>query len=143
MVLSIVLMFIQIIVQVTFIFLKIILFQSYFYLGQGGPSGPSYPVFIPASPLIIAAGSSQLIQPQGAYYQVQWRRDGGQPLPSGVYQNGNGLQITDARPDHSGTYYCELYGADGLPTSIPYEIRVRAGDRPHPSGGKFIKKKSD
>ncbi len=93
--------------------------------------------------MIISEGASQLIQPPGGYYQVQWRRDGGQPLPSGVYQSGNALQITNARPDQSGTYYCELYGADGIPASIPYEIRVRAAARPYPAGSKFIKKKND
>ncbi len=86
--------------------------------------------------MIIAEGASQLIQPQGAYYRVEWHRDGGQPLPSGIFQNGNALQITGARPDHSGTYYCELYGVDGIPITARYEIRVQPGDRPHLSGGK-------
>jgi hypothetical protein len=88
--------------------------------------------------LTIDEGASQSIQPLGAYYSVQWRRDSGQPLPSGIYQNGNALQISSARPDQSGTYYCELHGADGIPLSVPYEIRVRQGDRPHPFGGKLI-----
>ena len=77
-----------------------------------------------------------MIQPQGAYYRVQWRREGGQPLPSGVYQNGNALQITNARPDQSGVYLCELATADGTPVTASYEIRVRPSDRPQPSGGK-------
>lgn len=85
----------------------------------------------------IAEGASQLIQPRGAFYRVQWRRDRGQSLPSGIYQNGNALQISGARPDQSGVYYCEVYGADGTPVTIPYEIRVQAGGRPQPSGGKF------
>ena len=107
---------------------------------QPQPYGPGYgyPVFSPASPLNIAEGTNQLIQPQGVYYNVQWRRDGGQSLPSGVYQNGNALQITNAQPDQSGTYYCDIYGADGIPINVPYEIRVRAADRPQPSSGKFI-----
>ncbi len=115
------------------------------FLGQGRPQGPTYgeTVFSPPSPLTIAEGGNQLIQPQGAFYQVQWRRAGGQALPSGIYQNGNALQVTNARPDQSGIYYCELYGADGRPTSVPYEIRVRPGDRPQPTGGKFIRRKID
>ena len=85
----------------------------------------------------LQEGASQVILPQGAYYRVQWRRDRDQPLPSGIYQNGNALQISNARPDQSGTYFCELYGADGTPVTVPYEIRVRPGDRPPLTGGKF------
>ena len=116
-----------------------------YFLGQGQGYGPSQggPVFSPPSPLTIAEGGNQLIQPQGVLYQVQWRRDGGQALPSGIYQNGNALQITNARPDQSGTYYCEVYGGDGRPSSYSYEIRVRPGDRPQPSGGKFIRRKTN
>jgi hypothetical protein len=29
---------------------------------------------------------------------------------------------------------------DGIPITIPYEIRVLAGDRPQPSGGKLLTK---
>ena len=94
--------------------------------------------FSPPSPLNLQEGASQLIQPQGAYYRVQWRRDRDQPLPSGFYQNGNALQISNARPDQSGTYFCELYGADGTPVTVPYEIRVRPGDRPPLPSGKLI-----
>ncbi|CAF4524399.1 unnamed protein product [Rotaria socialis] len=102
---------------------------------QPGP-GAAYPLFTPASPLTIAEGASQLIQPQGFYQRVYWRRDAGQSFPAGVYQSGNALQINSARPDHSGTYYCDLYGSDGSLMSIPYEVRVRAADRPYgPSGG--------
>jgi hypothetical protein len=88
--------------------------------------------------LNIVEGASQLIQPQGAYYRVQWRRDRGQSLPSGIYQNGNALQISGARPDHSGTYYCDMQGADGTPVTVPYEIRVQTGERQQPSGGQCI-----
>ena len=113
--------------------------HSFPYLGQVQPivPAPAYPEFDPASPLNIAEGASQLIQPRGAFYRVQWRRDRGQPLPSGFYQNGNALQISGARPDQSGVYYCEVFGADGTPVTIPYEIRVQAGERPQPSGGEF------
>ncbi|CAF3691198.1 unnamed protein product [Adineta steineri] len=106
--------------------------------GQPQPAVPSYgyPVFSPASPLTINEGTSHLIQPQGSYYRAQWRRDGSQALPSGIYQNGNGLQITGARPDHSGTYYCELYGPDGTPITVPYVIHVQHDGRaPVVSGG--------
>lgn len=79
-----------------------------------------------------------MIQPPGGYYRAQWSRAGGQPLPSGIYQSGNGLQISNARPDQSGTYMCELTGNDGARVNAPYEIQVRAGDRQQPaSGGKF------
>ncbi|CAF1607632.1 unnamed protein product [Rotaria magnacalcarata] len=102
---------------------------------QPGP-GAAYPLFTPASPLTITEGASQLIQPQGFYQRVYWRREPGQLFPAGVYQNGNALQINSARPDHSGTYYCDLYGSDGSLMSIPYEVRVRAADRPlGPTGG--------
>lgn len=90
--------------------------------------------------MAIAEGANQLIQPQGAYYRVQWRREGGQPLPSGVYQNGNALQLTNARPDQSGVYLCELVTADGTPVTASYEIRVRPTDRPPLSGGKCLRK---
>ena len=105
--------------------------------GQTGQTGPgyAYPVFNPPSPLTIAEGSSQLIQPQGAFYRVQWRRERNQPLPSGIYQNGNALQISGARPDQSGLYYCEVSGADGTPITIPYEVRVQAGGRHQPARG--------
>ncbi|CAF3425584.1 unnamed protein product [Rotaria sp. Silwood1] len=102
--------------------------------GQRQPISPpfAYPVFSPPSPLTILEGDNQFIQPQGALYQVYWRRDGGQPLPLGITQNGNGLQITDARSEHSGTYYCEVYGNDGSRVSIPYELRVQRIERPRP-----------
>ena len=90
-------------------------------------------MFSPASPLSIAAGSSQAIQPQGGYYRVQWRRGDNQGFPSGLYQDGDALRIVNARPDHSGTYYCELYGADGRQVTVPYEIRVQGSD--HGSSG--------
>lgn len=105
--------------------------------GPGYVPGYSSVVFSPASPLSIEEGASQLIQPPGGYYRVQWTRAGGQPLPSGIYQNGNALQITSARPDQSGTYICELTGADGVPVNAPYEIRIRASERQPPIGGKF------
>jgi len=102
------------------------------------PGAPGYgvgPVFSPASPLAINEGDNQLIQPPGGYYRVQWSRAGGQPLPSGISQNGNGLQIVGARPDHSGTYYCELLQSDGTPLTVPYEIRVQAGSKQPDVGG--------
>jgi hypothetical protein len=108
-------------------------------LGQNQPASPpryGYAVFSPASPFNVQEGSSQLIQPQNAYYQVKWMRADGQPFPSGIYQNGNDLQINGARAEHSGTYYCELYDANGTPTTVPYEIRVQANDRQGLSGGK-------
>ena len=87
---------------------------------------------------MIEEGSSQLIQSPSGYYRAQWSRAGGQPLPSGMSQSGNGLQISNARPDQSGTYNCELTGNDGVRVNAPYEIQVRAGDRQSPaSGGKF------
>ncbi|UJR23322.1 hypothetical protein I4U23_026336 [Adineta vaga] len=99
--------------------------------GQVRPTSPGYgqPAFSPPSPLIIAEGSSQTVQPQGGYYRVYWRRGDGQGLPSGIYQDGNSLQITGARPDFSGTYYCELHDSVGTPITVPYEIRVEARDR--------------
>lgn len=119
---------------------------SYFwYLGQRQTFGPGYgySLFTSPSPLVLNEGESKFVQPQGSYYRVFWRRDGSPQLPSGVSQNGNGLQITSAKPEHSGTYYCELYGADGVPKSIPYEIRVQAGERPQSSGNKLIKNKDN
>lgn len=78
-----------------------------------------------------------MIQPPSGYYRVQWSRGGGQPLPSGIYQEGNALQISSARPDQSGTYICELVGNDGASVNAPYEIRVQAGARqPTLPGGK-------
>lgn len=115
----------------------------YWCLGQRRPygAGYAYPVFSPPSPLTVNEGETKLIQPQGTYYRVYWRREGSAQLPAGVSQNGNGLQISGARPDQSGTYYCELYGADGTPTSVPYEVRVLASDRPHAVSGKLIDEK--
>lgn len=101
----------------------------------GAPSGAArFPVFSPASPLSISEGSSQFIQPPSDYYQAQWTRADNQPFSSGIQQSGNALQITGARPDHSGTYYCQLYGADGTQVRVPYEIHVQSSPRPQPSG---------
>ena len=102
----------------------------------GQQTGYGLAVFNPSSPLTLSEGANQLIQPQGGYYRVQWRRENGQPLPSGIYQNGNGLQITNARHDHSGTYICELYGASGAPQIVSYEIRVNPGPTHQPGSGK-------
>lgn len=86
--------------------------------------------------MTITEGSNQLIQPQGYFERVYWRRDAGQPLPAGVYQSGNGLQITNAQPEYSGLYYADLYSVGGSYVSVPYEVRVRQADRPQiPHGG--------
>ncbi|CAF4183766.1 unnamed protein product [Rotaria sp. Silwood2] len=111
--------------------------------GQPQPISPpfAYPVFSPPSPLTIIEGDNQVVQPQGVFYQVYWRREVDQPLPLGITQSGNNLQISGARPEHSGTYYCDVYGSDGAQASIPYELRVqhlerpRPVERPHPSTG--------
>ena len=106
---------------------------------------PSYgaPVFSPPSPLTIAEGGNQVIQPQGTFHQVQWRHGSGQALPSGIYQNGTALQITNARLDQSGIYYCELYGENGQRSSVPYEIGVRPSNQSQSYGGKFARIKSN
>ncbi|CAF1504705.1 unnamed protein product [Adineta ricciae] len=83
------------------------------------------PVFYPSTPLSIEEGANQLIQAPAGYYRAYWTRQDGQNLPSNIYQRGNDLQITNARSDHSGTYYCELYNVDGTRTTIPYEIRIQ------------------
>ncbi|CAM4742403.1 unnamed protein product [Rotaria magnacalcarata] len=95
----------------------------------------SHPVLSPASPLSINEGASQLIQPPADYYQAIWTRADGQPFSSGISQHGNALNIAGARPEHSGTYDCELYGVDGNPVKVSYEIHVQASPRPHPVGG--------
>lgn len=107
-------------------------------LGQPSSPGYGYSMFQPASPLTLAEGATQIIQPQGGFYRVQWRRERGQPLPSGIYQNGNGLQISGARPDHTGTYYFEYIGPSGEPIVVPYEIRVVGGGRHPPATGKLL-----
>ena len=104
------------------------------YLAPPTSGYDQFPVFSPASPLTLNEGSSQFIQPPSEYYQAQWTRGDNQPLPSGIQQSGNGLQIAHARPDHSGTYYCTLYGTDGVPVRVPYVIDVRSSPRPQPSG---------
>ncbi|UJR19172.1 hypothetical protein I4U23_022302 [Adineta vaga] len=90
-----------------------------------------YPVFHPSSPLSIQEGANQLIQPPTGYYRAVWTRHDSQSLPSDIYQRGNDLQITNARSDHSGTYYCELYNADGTRTTIPYEIHIQRSNTHH------------
>ncbi|CAF3522929.1 unnamed protein product [Rotaria socialis] len=95
----------------------------------------SQPVLSPASPLSINEGASQLIHPPADYHQAIWTRADGQPFSSGISQHGNALNIAGARPEHSGIYYCELYGVDGNPVKVPYEIQVQASPRPHPVGG--------
>ncbi|CAF4778594.1 unnamed protein product, partial [Rotaria magnacalcarata] len=67
-----------------------------------------HPVLSPASPLSINEGASQLIQPPADYHQAIWTRADGQPFSSGISQHGNALNIAGARPEHSGTYDCEL-----------------------------------
>jgi hypothetical protein len=107
------------------------------HLDPQQPNVPGYgaSVFSPAGPLSIGEGVSQLIQPQSGYYRADWTRADGQPLPEGVFQNGNALQIEGARPEHSGTYNCVLYGDNGEITNVPYVIRVEGGSaRPPPSG---------
>ena len=84
----------------------------------------------------IAEGDRLSVQTQGAYYRAQWRREGGQSLPPGIYQDDGALRIDGAQPEHSGTYYWESYGPDNAPLSVPYEIHVQPADRPQPSGGK-------
>ena len=84
----------------------------------------------------IGEGANQLIQPQSGYYRADWTRADGQPLPEGVFQNGNALQIEGARPEHSGTYNCVLYGDNGEMTTVPYEVRVQGGGAHPPPSGK-------
>lgn len=91
-------------------------------------------MFNSASPNSIQPGANQLIEPQGNYYRVDWTRADGQPFPAGIYQTGNGLSINGARPEHSGTYYCVLYDANGNPTTVPYEIRVEGSSHEHVTG---------
>lgn len=104
---------------------------------SGQPGYGYQPVFSPASPLVVQEGASQSIQPPTGSYCSQWTRADGQPLPSGISAAGSALQISGARPDQAGTYYCELAGPDGSRTSVPYEIRVHPSARPQPAHGKF------
>ena len=134
MVLLNVFLFIWIIVQVGSLLGK--KFVRFHYL-KGQPTYGHYPTFTPSSPLSIREGSNQLIQPPSEYVGAQWTRGEGQPLPSGISQHGNALQITGARSDHSGTYYCDLYGADGRSTRVQYEIHVQPVDKLQPAGGMF------
>jgi hypothetical protein len=125
MVLLNVLMFIWIIVQVDILFLmnkKLILFNLE---GQHGVG--VHPTFTPASPLTLDEGASQYIQPPPGYYSVKWTRADGQPFPPAIYQHGNLLQINNARPEYAGTYYCQVYRADGSSNNYPFELRVRPG----------------
>ncbi|CAF0757295.1 unnamed protein product [Adineta steineri] len=89
------------------------------------PSHDVHPVFSPSSPLSIDEGASQLIEPPAGYYHARWTRSNSQGLPSGIYQSGNNLQISNARSDQSGTYNCELYKVDGTSINIQYEINVQ------------------
>ena len=91
--------------------------------------------------MTVDEGASQFIQPPAGYSRAQWTRADGQPLPAGVYQNGNTLQILAARPEHSGTYYCLIYGADGNPVNVPYEVRVQPTDTAHSHAGKLKRKR--
>lgn len=100
---------------------------------------PSYPLasFNPPSPLQIQAGSNQVIQAQTGLYVIRWTRADGQGLPSGVSQTSYGLEINDARPDHSGVYHLHLQATDGSSHTVSYEIVVRGSSSgATASGGK-------
>lgn len=131
-----VLPFTQTIAQVYFFCLFSSILENKFDLYSnisGQPGATQQVTFSPAGPLSIHAGGNQLIHaPSG--YQAFWTRADGQPLPSGVSQTGNDLQIAGARPEHSGTYNCELYGSDGAPIRATYEIHVQGHGRPHVDG---------
>ncbi|CAF0868331.1 unnamed protein product [Adineta ricciae] len=89
------------------------------------PDDIVHPVFDPASPLSINEGESQLIRCRSGYYLAYCVFRNGQRLPSGVYQNGNILMITNATSRYSGMYNCTLMNNDGKLLRIPYEIQVK------------------
>ncbi|CAF0982097.1 unnamed protein product [Adineta ricciae] len=100
---------------------------------------PGYDVHVqpphPTGPVSVEEGGNQLIQAPAGYDRAYWSRSDGQGLPDGIYQAGNDLQVTNARAEHTGTYYCDLYRNDGTRVQIPYQIQIRPSEthhQPHP-----------
>ena len=89
----------------------------------------------PAAPVSVEEGGNQLIQAPAGYDHAYWSRSDGQALPDGIYQAGNDLQITNARAEHTGTYYCDVQRSDGTRAQVAYQIQIRPSEthhQPHP-----------
>ncbi len=89
---------------------------------------PPVPPSSSVSPSYQAVDEGEAVQFQcqatGTEPTVRWSREGDQPLPNGVIQNGDNLVIDSVSRSHAGDYVCIVTNIAGNTNSSVAELTV-------------------